>query len=83
MLGFYPTCPGLESYQLGIPTFEKAVIHLNPDYYPAGNFVIKRMFKSEEKINTRNILLNDEPVIDFQLKHRDIVNGGKIVFEIE
>jgi predicted alpha-1,2-mannosidase len=81
MLGFYPTCPGLESYQLGYPSFEKAVINLNTNYYPAETFVIKRPAEGKEDTYIDRILLNDKVVTDYQLKHADIVNGGVLVFE--
>jgi predicted alpha-1,2-mannosidase len=81
MLGFYPTCPGSESYQLGIPSFERAVIHLSTDYYPAEKFMIKRKIMEDGNKNISRILFDDKIVNDYKLKHTNIVNGGLLIFE--
>jgi predicted alpha-1,2-mannosidase len=83
MLGFYPACPAADTYQLGIPVFEKAIIQLNRDYFPSYQFLIKKHQENANSTKIRKILLNDSPINNFQLKHADIVNGGELVFEIE
>jgi predicted alpha-1,2-mannosidase len=83
MLGFYPTCPGSDTYQIGIPVFDKAVIHLNNKYYPTEKFVIQRTADRERSTKIRKILLNDVIVKDYQIRHEDIINGGVLFFDIE
>ena len=83
MLGFYPTCPGSDTYQLGIPVFDKAVIHLNRDYFPAEKFIIHKIIDRGKGTKIGKILLNNVTVNNYQLNHTDLIRGGKLVFEIE
>jgi len=83
MLGFYPTCPAADSYQLGVPVFDEAIINLNKDYFPGDKFIIKKNIENVGSTKIRNIILNEILVNDFQLKHEDLINGGNLLFEIE
>jgi predicted alpha-1,2-mannosidase len=83
MLGFYPSCPGLNTYQLGIPAFSKAIIKLNGEFYPGEELIILRSVGREGITKINNIQLNYKPLNNYQLKHDDIVNGGVLVFEID
>jgi predicted alpha-1,2-mannosidase len=83
MLGFYPTCPGSDTYQIGVPVFDTAVIHLNSNYCPAEKFTIKKTVVRKGSKKIGKILLNEITVNDYQLKHEDIVKGGVLVFHLE
>lgn len=41
MMGFYPDIPGIPTYTLTTPTFDKVTIHLDKDYYPQSELVIE------------------------------------------
>ena len=41
MMGFYPDIPGIPTYTLTTPTFDKVTIHLDKNYYPDNTLVIE------------------------------------------
>ncbi|MFL2099805.1 GH92 family glycosyl hydrolase [Desemzia sp. FAM 23991] len=74
MLGFYPVTPGVPQYVLGIPQFDKSVVHLPngktfttvvPNQYPQNNFV-------------QRTKLNSETMESLYLNHETILKGGKL-----
>ena len=74
-LGFYPACPGADEYRLGIPLFDKATIRLNTDHYAGDQFVIEKTAGRQEQI-----LLNGIDYPHYSISHRDIINGGSLIF---
>jgi len=78
MLGFYPDCPASEYYQAGIPSFNRAVIYLNQQYYPGKNFTIEKSGSSDTKNCT--VLVNDKPINNHRIYHQEIISGGRIKF---
>jgi predicted alpha-1,2-mannosidase len=74
-MGFYPVCPGSDQYVIGTPLFDSSTINLE-----GGNkFQITR---SGEGIYIQSTTLNGEPMKRSFITHSDIMNGGKLHFEM-
>ena len=77
-LGFYPVAPGSDEYSIGSPLVKNAVITLEN----GKQFVIETKNQSAINVYIKQITLNNKPLTNFKLKHNDIINGGKLVFEM-
>lgn len=77
-LGFYPTCPGSNKYQLSSPIFEKAILHLDKRYYPGENLVFKTDPKAKSTIFNK-VTLNKKEISTF-ITHEEIQKGGELYF---
>ena len=77
-LGFYPVTPGIPAYAIGSPHFANAAILL-----PNGKrFEIVAHNLSARNFYIRSATLNGVPLNRFWLKHAEIANGGRLVFEM-
>jgi predicted alpha-1,2-mannosidase len=77
-LGFYPVCPGDNKYLIGTPGFEKIIIKVGENKtltILANNF-------SKENFYIKSVKLNGKEHPLSYLTHKDIANGGEIVFEM-
>jgi predicted alpha-1,2-mannosidase len=74
MLGFYPVTPGIPTYDVGSPIFDKATIHLKN----GKDFVIIARNTSHENKYVQSILLNGQPLNQVWFRHADIANGGTL-----
>jgi predicted alpha-1,2-mannosidase len=74
MLGFYPVTPGIPTYDVGSPVFEKATIHLKN----GKDFVILAHNASRENKYVQNISLNGHVLNQVWFRHGEIANGGTI-----
>ncbi|MCQ2119482.1 MAG: glycoside hydrolase family 92 protein [Bacteroidales bacterium] len=70
-LGFYPVCPGSGEYALGVPAFERILVHQEN----GRDFEIVK----GEPVDGKASLDGRELKRPF-LKHRSIVRGGKLEF---
>ncbi len=78
-LGFYPVDPASGEYSIGIPLFDKCVIHL-----PSGkDFIITAKRKNVDSIDVKKIMLNGSKYRSLTLSHKDIINGGSLHFVID
>jgi len=77
-LGFYPVAPGSPDYAIGSPSVDGAVLRLEN----GKQFVIEVKNQSDANVYVQKISLNGQPLKDLVLKHADIMNGGKLVFEM-
>ncbi|MBL4663725.1 MAG: glycoside hydrolase family 92 protein, partial [Flavobacteriaceae bacterium] len=77
-LGFYPVTPGSPNYALGSPLVQEAIIHLNNDK----TLTIIAKNQSKENIYVQSVSVNGQTLEGNLLSHNDIINGGKIVFEM-
>jgi len=77
-LGFYPTCPGSNEYQLSSPIFEKATLHLDKKYYQGEKLVLTTDSKSNSTIFSQ-VTLNKKKIGTF-ITQEDIRNGGELRF---
>ncbi|MBO9694526.1 GH92 family glycosyl hydrolase [Chryseobacterium sp.] len=75
-LGFYPVAPGSESYSIGSPAIDHAVLNLEN----GKTFEIEAINQSPENVYVQKILLNGKEIKNFTLKHSEIMNGGKLTF---
>ena len=77
-IGFYPVTPGSPNYSIGSPLVKQAVIHLNN----GKKLMIIANNQSKENIYVKSVLINGKTIEDPILTHNDIMNGGKIIFEM-
>jgi putative alpha-1,2-mannosidase len=75
-LGLYPLA-GSDLYFVGAPTFRRAVLHL-----PGGDLVVKTDIDPARAPYTRRVTINGRELKSYWLRHREIVRGGEIVFEL-
>ncbi len=79
-LGFYPVCPGssIPRYEIGTPRFNKVTIKLTNNR----TFTIIAHNNSDENIYVQSVKVNEKTINRSWLKHKEIVNGGIIEFEM-
>ncbi len=75
-LGFYPVCPGDNSYIIGSPKVESAEIRLENGKV----FAIQTLHQSEINRYIQKVELNGEDYRKSYLLHDTIMNGGKLTF---
>ncbi|MDN6194753.1 MAG: glycoside hydrolase family 92 protein, partial [Alkalibacterium sp.] len=78
MIGFYPVCPGTNEYVLGIPQFDKIVLHLKDNK----SFEINVMDNVPYFSYVKSIELNGQLYSPLYLMHDDIVQGGEMAIEL-
>ncbi len=76
-LGFYPVTPGTDVYAIGTPLFTKATIHFEDK-----KFEIIAHHVSKKNIYIQSVSLNGKVLTEPFLHHSDIINGGKLEFEM-
>ena len=77
-LGFYPVTPGSVNYAIGSPMVKKAILHLEN-----GNVLtIIAENQSLESVYVKSVSVNGRKIENNFLTHKDIMNGGEIVFEM-
>ena len=77
-LGFYPVTPGSEYYAVGSPLVKSAQIQL-----PNGKILnLKAENQSPINIYVQDVILNGRSLKDHQIKHRDILQGGELLFKM-
>lgn len=79
MLGLYPDIPGDPSYTLTTPTFDRATIRLNPDYYPNDRLVIEIENPESTSPLTESIKLGDRKT-GYRITHRDLMATPRLTF---
>jgi predicted alpha-1,2-mannosidase len=75
-LGFYPFSPGSENYQLGSPAVKKAVLKLEG----GKTFVVEAINNSPRNVYVSRAELNGRKLDRLYITHKEIVQGGKLVF---
>lgn len=81
-LGFYPVCPGSNSYQIGSPLFRQATVHLNREVYPGGLLTIKTNNNSDKNVYIQSVLLDGVPYKKDYLDHDTLVYGKTLTFDM-
>ena len=75
-MGFYPVCPGTDQYVLGAPQIEKISLSL-----PEGKtFTVEAKGLSKTNKYVKSVELNGKPVTGLTISHKDVMNGGNLVF---
>lgn len=77
-MGFYPVNPAGGEYILGAPQIEKVVLSL------PGNktFTVQAKGLSLKNKYVKSVTLNGTPFMGLSIHHKDIMNGGTLVFEM-
>lgn len=81
-LGFYPANPADGNYIIGSPLIDKAVIHLDPKYYPGGTFTIVARDNSPQNMYIQSATLNGKTLERSYFTHAELVAGGKLVLQM-
>jgi predicted alpha-1,2-mannosidase len=82
VMGFYPVTPGTDQYVIGSPLFDEVTIHLDKDYYSSHEILIKAVNNSSENKFLQSVKLNGESINRTWISHDELVNGGKVIFEM-
>ena len=80
-MGLYPVCPGQNLYLIGTPLFEEVTLTLDGPY-ENGKFTIKANNVSSVNKYIQSAALNGEQMSKSWLSHKEIINGGTLVFEM-
>jgi putative alpha-1,2-mannosidase len=63
-------------YEYGSRFFDKAIIHLNKDYYSGNDFIIETINNSSQNRYIQSATLNGKPLNVPRLFHSRLVQGG-------
>ncbi|HEX4785798.1 MAG TPA: GH92 family glycosyl hydrolase [Candidatus Sulfotelmatobacter sp.] len=74
MMGFYPVTPGVPTYDVGSPVFDKVSIHLKN----GREFLIIAQNNSHDNKYVQSIHLNGQAIDRVWFRHSDIANGGTL-----
>lgn len=74
-MGFYPVCPGDDRYSIGYPLFQKTLL-----VFENGNKL--QILKKDKGHYIAAVLLNGQKVERNYLYHRELMEGGKLVFKM-
>ncbi len=74
MMGFYPVTPGIPTYDIGSPVFEKTTIHLKN----GKDLVIVAHNASPDNKYVESVRLNGKTLEQVWFRHADIANGGTL-----
>jgi predicted alpha-1,2-mannosidase len=75
-LGFYPVCPASNYYVIGSPTIKKAVVHLSN----GKTLTVVAQDLSDKNIYVQSLTVNGKPWNSPFLPHREIKDGGELIF---
>lgn len=84
-MGFFSVDGGVNQkpfYEIGSPIFDKITIHLNPDYYSGGKFVIRADNNGPENYYIQSAELNGEVLDRPWMPHDVVVKGGELYLEM-
>ena len=74
MMGFYPVTPGIPTYDIGSPVFDKITIHLKN----GKSFLITAGNNSHDNKYVQSIRLNGKELDQVWFRHIDLAAGGKL-----
>lgn len=75
-MGFYPVNPVGGEYIIGAPQISRVVLHLSNDK----TFTVEAKNLSKQNKYVDKVTLNGKEIPDFRIHHKDIMNGGNLVF---
>jgi predicted alpha-1,2-mannosidase len=81
-MGFYPVCPGSNTYQIGSPLFREVDVHLNRMFYPGTLLILKTIDNSAEKFYVQSIQVDGLDYKKEALDHNMLIYGKAIVFRM-
>ena len=77
-MGFYSVSPGMDYYVIGSPLFDKTTLNLEN----GNSFEIIANNNNKQNVYIQSAKLNGKAYFKTYLKHQDIMQGGKLVFEM-
>jgi predicted alpha-1,2-mannosidase len=77
-MGFYPVCPGSNTYVIGTPKLRKATI----TFAQNRRFEMEAHHLSPENYYVQSVTLNGKPLHRSYITHEEIIRGGRLVFEM-
>jgi putative alpha-1,2-mannosidase len=69
-------------YDLGSPLFDRATIHLDPEYYGGKDFTIEARNNSPQNVYVQRAAVNGKPLQRAWIYHSEIVAGGRLELEM-
>jgi predicted alpha-1,2-mannosidase len=75
-LGFYPVCPGDNTYIIGSPIFSRATIKLDPRWHKGKTFAVAAKMNSARNVYVQAAKLNGKPLTRAWITHDEITAGG-------
>ena len=78
-IGFYPVTPGSDEYALGSPLIKNAKLELANQ--KTLNIVVEN--QSPQNIYVQEVSINGKLIVGTKLKHKDIMNGGTLLFKMD
>ena len=78
MMGLYPDCPGEPYYTLTSPVFDEVEIDLGN----GKTLSIDARRKSPDDIYIRSMTLGGKPLKKYRISHDELINGGRLSFEL-
>ena len=70
------------TYEIAGPIFDKIIIHLDDKYYQGGTFVIEAENNPSKNKYIQSATLDGKPLSKPWFYHRELVDGGKLVFQM-
>jgi hypothetical protein len=77
-----PNYSGSTAYQISSTAYSIIGIETDPTYYPGGRFVIVAPNAAPNQVFMQPAWLNGRSHKNFTLNHQDLVNGGKLSFQL-
>jgi predicted alpha-1,2-mannosidase len=84
-IGLFQMTGGCEEdpvYEIGSPVFDAVEIRLHPSYYRGKLFRIETKNNSSKNRYIKNGELNGRPQTSVEVRHHEIVNGGRLVLKM-
>lgn len=76
-LGFYPLDPVSGDYEIGSPLVRGATLKIGTATL---RIVVKNYAPDRWKV--KSVTFNGKPVVNWKVRHTDIVKGGELVFDL-
>ncbi len=77
-MGFYPVCPGSDEYAIGSPLLPEAILQITNDK----TLTIIANNVSDKNCYIQSLSLNGKKIAKAFLKHSELMQGGKLIFEM-
>ena len=81
-LGFYPVNPVSGIYAIGSPVVSKAVLHLDPKYFPGQEFTVIAEDNNPDNIYIQSATLNGKPLHRPWITRAEVTAGGTLKFHM-
>ena len=69
-------------YEITTPVFDRVTIHLDPHYYPGGQFVITTRNNEPGNVYVQSARLDGKPLDKPWFYHRELVDGGELELQL-